>query len=56
MIFPGYFVQLPVLYENLHPVTFLVGKSSLFSFFTIVVPSFFGTTCTGLTPELSVIG
>jgi hypothetical protein len=38
-----------------HPVTNLVGKNSLFSFFTTVMPPFFGTTCTGLTHSLSEI-
>jgi hypothetical protein len=39
-----------------HPVTNLVGKRSLFSFFTTVMPPFFGTTCTELTHSLSEIG
>ena len=32
-----------------HPVTIQVDKSSSFSFFTIIIPPFFGITCIRLT-------
>ena len=55
MIFPGHSVQLPIVDANLYHVTALVGRSSLFSFFTTIVPPFLGTTYIGLTHELSDI-
>src|SRR5262249_26886782 len=42
--------------HTLHLVTVLVGINSFFSLRTTVIPPFLGTTCTGLTHELSEIG
>src|SRR5262249_23213128 len=42
--------------HTLHPVTVRVGINSFFSLSTTVIPPFLGTTCTGLTHELSEIG
>ena len=39
-----------------HPVVTLVGINSLSAFVTTVTPDFWGTTCTGLSHELSEIG
>ena len=39
-----------------HPVTVLVGISSLLSFLITIIPPFFGTTCIGLTHALFEIG
>src|SRR5262249_45878040 len=42
--------------HTLHPMTVRVGINSFFSLSTTVIPPFLGTTCTGLTHELSEIG
>ena len=49
MVLSGSSVEFPVDIHTLHPVIVLVGINSFISFFIIVNPPFFVTTCTGLT-------